>query len=132
MSSRSLDDLYPKLRPIAVEFIKRCAAKGIDVLIYCTWRSNDEQAELYALGRSKPGAIITNAGPGKSAHNYMIDGKPAAKAWDCVPLKNGKALWGKSAPEWQVMGGIGAELGLYWYGAPGSKFKEYPHFQLKE
>jgi len=34
--------------------------------------------------------------------------------------------------DWQTLGRIGMELGLNWYGEPGAKFREFPHFQLKE
>lgn len=131
MASRSLSDLHPKLKPVCESFISECEKHGVDVLVYCTWRSDDEQNRLYEIGRSKPGRVVTNARAGQSAHNYMIDGKPAAKAFDCCPLIGGKAIWDGKNPAWQIIGKIGIELGLEWYGAPGSKFFERPHFQLK-
>lgn len=54
-------------------------------------RSMEEQERLYAQGRTKPGAIVTNAKPGQSAHNYgraidvVLDGstKPGLQmSWD--------------------------------------------------
>jgi len=43
----------------------------------------EEQAMLYAQGRSRPGKILTQAKPGQSYHNYGL-------AFDWVPLKTGK------------------------------------------
>jgi len=109
MASRSLADLHPDLRPLA-------------------------------QGRTAPGKIVTRAKPGQSAHNATIDGKPAARAFDAVPLLNGRAIyedprdidgdWSNDFG-WRVMGEVAAELGLEWYGRPGSPFREAPHFQLR-
>lgn len=131
MASRSLEDLHPDLRPLAEEFLKRAVLQGIEVLVTCTYRSGMEQNELYAQGRTKPGPRVTNARAGQSAHNFTINGKPAAKAFDVVPVVAGKLMWSAAHPHWQTLGQIGMDLGLNWYGAPGSKFTEYPHFQLK-
>jgi len=140
MASRSLADLHPDLRPLAERFVARCKERQVDVLITDTYRSNDEQAALYAKGRTAPGKIVTRAKPGQSAHNATIDGKPAARAFDAVPLLNGRAIyedprdidgdWSNDFG-WRVMGEVAAELGLEWYGRPGSPFREAPHFQLR-
>ncbi len=131
MASRKITDLHPDLQPICQEHVRLAALEGVDALVYCTFRSNTEQDEEYAKGRTKPGAIVTNAKAGQSKHNFMIDGKPAAKAYDMVPVVNGRAVWNAKDPAWQVLGRIGEGLGLDWYGHPGSKFREMPHFQLK-
>lgn len=131
MASRKIEDLHPSLQPLCREFLAQSVHRDIDVIITCTYRSNAEQDELYAQGREKPGNIVTRAKAGQSAHNFTIDGKPAAKAFDVVPLVGGKAMWDSGHPSWQVLGDIGMNLGLNWYGAPGSKFREMPHFQLR-
>lgn len=136
MASRNIKDLHPDLQPVAQEFVHKCTMDGIDILITCTFRSSDEQDRLYSQGRSMPGGIVTNAKGGQSAHNYMLgDGTLASKAFDVVPLRNGKCIWGTSGHDgeiWRCVGKIGMDLGLNWYGAPGSKFFEMPHFQMKE
>lgn len=136
MSSRRLEDLHPDLLPLCKEFVTQCQQQGIDILITCTFRSPEEQDRLYAQGRKTPGAIVTNAKGGQSEHNYMMsNGKFASKAFDVVPLRGGKCIWGTEGHDleiWQTVGKIGMDLGLNWYGAPGSKFKEFPHFALKE
>lgn len=131
MPSRKIEDLHPDLQPICQEFLRRCNAVGLDVLITCTFRSNDEQNQLYAQGRNgKPGPRVTNAKGGQSAHNFTIQGRPAARAFDIVPLVAGKPVWDASHPAWKEAGRIGMELGLNWYGKPGAKFREMPHFEL--
>jgi peptidoglycan LD-endopeptidase CwlK len=122
MSSRSLDDLRPEIRPQVDAFLSACQAAGIDVLVTCTLRSNDEQAALYAQGRSAPGHIVTDAQAGRSAHNYGL-------ALDIVPMVNGKPDWNGHDPVWLTLGSLGQAAGLQWAGAPGFPFPEEPHFQ---
>ncbi len=136
MSSRDPNDLHPDLQVIFTRFMHQAKVAAIDVLCTCTYRSNIEQDALYAQGRTKPGDIVTNAKAGQSAHNYLLKGKPAAKAFDIVPLRNGSCVWGTKQKDdsalWQTLGKIGTDLGLNWYGNPKAPFHEMAHFQLKE
>ena len=113
--------------------------RGITLLVTCTYRSPEEQARLYAQGRTAPGRIVTNAKPGKSKHNAQTpQGEPAAEAVDIVPVWMGKLVWSMvdddTTPEsekeiWQRIGQHGIDVGLKWFGAPGSPFFEGCHFQ---
>lgn len=131
MASRKLSDLHPQILPIAEKFLDRCHDENIDILVTCTYRSNQEQDQLYAIGRTVPGKKVTNAKAGQSKHNFTLNGKPAAKAFDVVPLSNGKPVWDAASPLWRRLGIIGNALGLSWAG-DWRLFKEYPHFELKE
>ncbi|WP_432719867.1 M15 family metallopeptidase [Jeongeupia wiesaeckerbachi] len=131
MPSRKIEDLHPDLQPICREFLRRCEAAGLDILITCTYRSNAEQDALYAQGRGVHGPRVTNARGGQSEHNATLNGKPAARAFDIVPLVNGKPMWDDKHTSWLVAGRIGMELGLNWYGRPGAPFREFPHFALR-
>ena len=53
---------------------------GIRPRIYCGLRTFEEQLALYAIGRTKPGRIVTKAKPGESYHNHGL-------AFDWVPVK---------------------------------------------
>lgn len=120
--SRSLDDLNPEFRLMVDPWLADCAAGGIDILVTCTLRTLEDQAVLYAQGRTTPGAIVTNAKPGQSAHNYGL-------ALDVVPLIHGKPDWSGSSPVWTELANLGQARGLQWLGAPDSPFKEQAHFQ---
>jgi peptidoglycan L-alanyl-D-glutamate endopeptidase CwlK len=128
MSSRKLTDLHPLMQPMVTRLLADARAAGIDLLVTCTYRSNAEQAALYAIGRTKPGRIVTNAKPGRSNHNTTQNGKPAALAVDVVPLRDGKSVWAASDPVWKKVGEIGEKVGLEWAGR-WKTFREYPHFQ---
>lgn len=127
MASRRLEDLHPTIKTKAELHRALCAAEGIDLLIYCTYRSNKEQAKEYAKGRTAPGKIVTYAKPGQSKHNNTEGGKPAALAYDAVPLVNGKPAW-NDAKLLQRMGELGELAGLEWAGR-WKRFKETVHFQ---
>lgn len=120
MSSRSLDDLHPLFQPKAREFQDVAKAAGLDVLIYCTYRSRTEQDELYAQGRTIPGKIVTNARAGQSAHNFGL-------AFDGAPLVHGRIAW-DDHEAWTTYGHVAAAVGLEWAGTWPS-FKEFPHVQ---
>ena len=121
--SRDLNELHPEIRPLIDGFLADVKAAGIDMIVTCTYRSFAEQNTLYEQGRTTPGAIVTNAQGGQSAHNYGL-------AVDVVPICNGKCVWNIHDPAWQKIGQIGQAHGLRWYGAPGAKFPETPHFEL--
>ena len=100
---------------------------------YCrfshTLRTNQEQADLYAIGRTKPGRKVTNAGPGFSFHNYglafdivlIIDNKEAS--WDM-----NKDFDKDATPDWKEVVRIAKSYGWEW-GGDWKSFKDYPHFQ---
>jgi peptidoglycan LD-endopeptidase CwlK len=121
--SRLLTDLRPDVRPLVDKFLDSCAAAELDILVTCTLRTLAEQAALYAQGRTAPGAIVTNAEPGSSAHNYGL-------AIDVVPIVNGKPDWSGTSAVWQQVGALGIAAGLDWAGSPGFPFHEFAHLQL--
>lgn len=124
---RSLEDLQPATRERARAMLAACKAAGLDVLVTCTLRTAHEQAELYAQGRTKPGPIVTWAKPGQSLHE-------TGRAFDVVPLRNGKCVWGTTGADgelWRQVGEIGERCGLEWAGRWPARIREFPHFQFK-
>ena len=121
INSRSLDDLLPEVKVKVEQFISLCKDAGIELLVTSTYRDDESQASLYAQGRTAPGKIVTNAGPGDSYHNYRC-------AVDVVPLVNGKPDWDGSHPVWATVGLLGEQAGLDWAGK-WVHFKELAHFQ---
>jgi peptidoglycan LD-endopeptidase CwlK len=123
--SRALADLDPRFLAMVQPWLDDWNQRrtGYDLLITCTFRTLNEQATLYAQGRTTPGPIVTHARPGQSAHNYGL-------AIDVVPVYLGKLIWDGNDPIWQKVGNCGLEHGLEWYGMPAAPFRELPHFQL--
>ena len=123
MASRSLKDLTPAMQLKAEAFVEACDEAGISILIYCTLRTNAEQDELYKIGRTLPGKIVTNARAGQSLHN-------TGKAFDFVPMIHGKPQWSNNAL-YARCGIIGEGLGLEWSGRWTGKLREIAHMQLR-
>lgn len=121
MASRLLSDLQPRVAKMAERFLLAAQEQGLDILVYCTYRSSDEQNELYAIGRTKPGRIVTNARGGDSYHNHRC-------AFDFVPLVGGKPQWG-DAGLYLKAGLIAEGVGLEWSGRWKGKLRETAHCQ---
>jgi peptidoglycan L-alanyl-D-glutamate endopeptidase CwlK len=114
INSRSLTDLNPKVAAMCSEFINRCKAENIDVIITSTYRDKESQDALYAQGRTAPGKKVTNAKGGQSFHNWKV-------AFDFCPIVNGKAMWSDTAL-FTKCGKIAESVGLEWAG----RWKSFP------
>ncbi len=79
ITSAKLATLRPGTRTKVAAWLDDCQAAGLRIYIYEGLRSPERQAELYAQGRTKPGKIVTKAGPWQSMHQYGL-------AIDFVPL----------------------------------------------
>ena len=77
---KNIDTLEVRFQRQVRGGLNEMVASKITPLIYCGRRTMEEQAGLYAKGRTKPGKIVTKAKPGQSYHNYGL-------AFDWVPLK---------------------------------------------
>ena len=156
MASRKLTDLTPNVKEKAEFVINYCKERGVEILIYCTLRTLQEQAILYRSSR-KSGTIVqakiqklkdrdlgflaeiiekvgaqayngwkTNAAPGESYHAYK-------EAFDAVPLLGGKAIWDYNRyPEgWAIYGEAVRAAGMCW-GGDWLRHTDFPHAQLRQ
>jgi peptidoglycan L-alanyl-D-glutamate endopeptidase CwlK len=123
--------LHPKVQNEALELYKEiCNALGNNVICRFThtFRSFDEQNDLYAKGRSVKGQIVTNAKGGQSYHNYGL-------AIDITLIKDGKVVWDRGTDfdrdgqkDWMEVVAIFNKYGWFW-GGNFRSFKDYPHFE---
>lgn len=119
VSQDRLTKVHPLLQARVLRFFARLEEKGVTPRITQGLRTIEEQNELYAQGRTKPGAIVTNAKGGQSWHNYGM-------AVDIAFLNpNGSVDFAVS----KEVGKIGQECMLEWGGA-WTSFKDMPHFQI--
>lgn len=125
MASRKIEDLHPLMQPIAREFLQRIddILGSYQAFITDGFRSNEEQTELYAQGRTKPGKIVTYAQAGQSPHNYGLAIDIAFR-----PDGSKKAEWNMDM--YRRIEGLARELGLTW-GGSWSNFKDNPHYELR-
>lgn len=117
--SRSLDELSPEMKNKTIRLQKIAADKNIDFIVICTYRTPEEQSELYEIGRSIPGKKITWTLTSKHTER---------KAIDVAIKKNGEITW--DPKEYKALGELAKHLGLTWGG--NWKAKDYGHFQLGE
>ncbi len=146
--SRSIFLLEPDMIRMCNAHIEACRQVGITLVIYCTRRSEKEQALEYTKGRvfdalpesvsrlitdeirewkvrglqAGPGAIVTHCHGPDCPHVLGI-------AYDCVPIREGKAIWDDDAL-WQQLGTLGESVGLEW-GGRWPHFPDRPHFQRR-
>ena len=122
MSSR-IEDLDPDVQDMALDFLQHCAREGITLRVTQSYRTLEEQAALYAQGRTAPGPIVTHAPPGYSFHNF-------GRAFDvcqmgATPYPDPDTTAGRAW--WEMLGTIGEHCGLEWGGR--WKHPDRPHFE---
>ena len=120
-SEKVIATLLPQVRPIARALVQKAAAAGISIRVISGLRSYEEQAALYAQGRTAPGKKVTNARPGYSNHNFGI-------AFDIGVFEGSRYL--PESPKYKAVGALGMDLGLEW-GGNWKTIVDQPHFQLR-
>lgn len=135
----NLWELYPPFVSKIQQLLENCFKLNAEYYAYSGYRSYDEQAAIYAKGRTVPcvncvakglkdpkcGHFETKAPPGWSAHNYgfavdfALDGDLNKKGlqpdWDAKSYD----LLAKEAEK------LGLEAGQHW-----ASFKDSPHIQV--
>lgn len=122
---RDITLCHPKLQTLSAQLMKECESRGLKIRIGETLRTKEEQDELYAQGRTKPGQIVTNA-KGSSYSSYHQWGT----AFDFF-RNDGKGAYYDSDEFFAKVGKIGVSLGLEW-GGNWKSIVDKPHFQLPD
>lgn len=109
----NLQKLGDKTKEVALKWYEYLIENGIDVLIYETIRTKEQQEEYVRKGVSK------------TMKSYHLVGQ----ALDFVPVKDGKADWnGYDEPVIKKAIAKAKELGFTW-GGDWKTFKDKPHLQ---
>jgi len=131
--SRDKSLLFPPFAEQLRYFESRLGAAKLPFLLFMALRTFEDQDELYAQGRTKPGSIVTNARGGDSLHNYglaadyVLDDqieKPGIQwSWDIKSDLNadGRNDWLQMA---EIAVACGLEAGYFW-----KRFPDAPHVQ---
>ena len=118
-TASTVTTLKPKAAQLALQLVEKAKQKGIEIKIISGFRTIEEQEELYAQGRTKPGQIITQAK--RSVHNTGL-------AFDIGIFKDG--LYVDESPDYDVVGQIGKSIGLVWGGDLPTR--DTPHFETPD
>ena len=153
--SRKLSDLSPDFRELVEACLKECQAREVEILIYNTLRSHEEQARNFRKGRTlsqieakayilehefgrkdladilmgvapQYGEIVTQAAPGQSLHEYGY-------AADGVVVVDGKLIWDTThylnRELWERFGEAAEAVGLEW-GGRWIRPRDFTHVQM--
>lgn len=120
-SEGNITRLLPEVQPLARALVHMAAKAGITIKIISGLRTYEEQDALYAIGRTKPGKIVTNAKAGFSNHNFGL-------AFD-IGIFNGSSYIDES-PDYKKVGAMGVSLGFTW-GGNWLSIQDEPHFELR-
>ncbi len=119
---RKMEQLHPELREKIEELQRLCGERGLPLGIGECLRTEQEQDDLYAQGRTKPGPIVTYA-PGysySSQHQWGI-------AVDFYKDVKGHAF--DDDTFFREVGALAKSLGLAW-GGDWKDFPDMPHIYL--
>ena len=133
-AEKIITGVHPKVLDALNATVTEAKARKLSVGLFSGFRAPEEQAKLYALGRtvanpdgkieSKPmGNIVTKSEPWKSWHNFGFAGDIVFKD------AHGNWTWNKTPKQWEELGVIGEIFGLEWGGR--WEFKDWPHFQMR-
>lgn len=116
--SRDPETLRPDLKAKYLVLKSQAKKQGIEIILICAERSQEEQDDLYAQGRTAPGKIVTWVKESKHT---------AGLAFDVAVKKGGAVDWDPDS--YVLLGQIGENLGLTWGGrwAQG----DFGHFEVK-
>lgn len=126
-SIAKLQLLHPSIRESAIDAYNeavKATPVGVHPVIDQTLRTFEQSAALYALGRTAPGEIVSNAKAGQSYHNYAL-------ALDFHLVINGKDIWDENNPNWMVVVNCFKAHGFTWGGDFANNFKDYPHLEKR-
>jgi hypothetical protein len=134
--SRTLNDLTPQFRPMAVEWIARCIERGVQVMIVDTLRTPQEHDANLKAGTSA--ATLSNHLPRQLRMAGLAPDHPAWGKSDAIDLcpweiwsavGTDKLLWNTSAPEWRVLRDTAKQTrgrwGGDWYAPDDPKYLEF-------
>lgn len=145
LTTEKIATLHPKIRQRVLDAYvyvnNKLLGKGVRLRFVYTTRTNEEQNELFAQGRTKlfdkKGkrlGKVTNAKGGESIHNYHLawdivllldkdgDGKFESATYEMLDFdKDGKADWMECV---EYFKSIGATWGGDW------RFVDKPHFEM--
>lgn len=118
--SRDITLLHPELQEIITKFLQACKNEGLIVKVTDTFRNKQEQNNLYAKGRTKPGNIVTWVKYPLSNHNWGI-------AFDFC-RNDGQGAYNDKDNWFYKVGQVGKKFSLSWGGdwTPADR----PHLEM--
>jgi len=121
-SEGNIASLLPPVRNIARSLVRAAAEHGIQIKVISGLRTYEQQDELYAQGRSRPGPVVTKARGGYSNHNFGI-------AFD-IGVFDAAGQYVPESPLYKAVAVLGKQLRLSW-GGDWQSIQDEPHYELR-
>ena len=125
-----LHGVHPRLVQAYHQLSAALAELGHPIIVTDGLRTADQQAQLYAQGRTLPGRIVTHADGILRRSNHQAKADGFGHAIDCAFLVENRPSWAERHP-WQLYGEAAKALGLVW-GGSWPRFPDRPHIELPE
>jgi len=119
--------VHPDLQEKVHRILDAMTVLGLEMRVTDGLRTIEQQQALYALGRSKPGKIVTNADGVVHRSNHQVHADDFGHAVDCTFWVDGTPSWAEDL-QWRLYGEMAKALGLKW-GGDWSK-PDKPHIEL--
>lgn len=125
-----LRSVHPDLHAKVMRVLTAMDALGWPMTVTDTLRTTEQQNALYALGRTVPGKIVTNADGVTKKSNHQAKADGFGHAVDCAFLDATlQPNWGESFP-WGTYGACAQAVGLKWGGSWSGTLNDRPHVEL--
>lgn len=126
-------NLHPDLVAMLTRVFAAMHALGYPMKIIEGVRSTERQQQLYALGRTRPGKIVTNCDGVTKKSNHQAKADGFGHAADCAFIDDPKTprdeTWDQAMP-WQAFGACAEAVGLTW-GGRWTTLRDFPHVELR-
>jgi peptidoglycan LD-endopeptidase CwlK len=131
-----LAGVHPELAHKVRLILEAMKTLGFPMMVTGGVRTTAEQQALYALGRSKPGKVVTYRDGVRLKSNHQTKADGFGHAVDCAFLADvdgdgspDDPSWDMKHP-WELYGAMAKALGLVWGGS--WKMRDLPHVELPE
>jgi len=122
-----LKGVHPDLDAAVRRIIAALLAEGHVAVITQGVRTASQQAALYALGRTRPGKVVTNCDGTRKKSNHQIKPDGFGHAVDLAWHDGHTITW--EGP-WDLLGKLATAENLIW-GGLWSRFPDRPHLELR-
>lgn len=119
--------VHPELVARVLKVLKAMEALGFPMMVTSGLRTAEEQAKLYAQGRTAPGKKVTNIDGVRKKSNHQAREDGFGHAVDCAFVVDGKPSWNERLP-WAAYGACAKALGLKW-GGDWRSLRDMPHLE---
>ncbi len=118
--AQRLQGVHPVLVAAIEDVFAELNAAGTPMFVVCGIRTSEEQAALYAQGRTMPGPIVTYCDGVIQRSDHEPEGDGYGHAVDCafIPTKQLQNAWDPQWP-WAAFGDALERRGIAW----GGRFK---------